>query len=467
MESLWRKFKKRMNVLLVLTIVFLSIFSSFTEIFAQGPPDNPGNFNGNQQHGSQKPSRYQFGNNLSFELQAQHGVNFSISYDENVINRFFGMKINNTDNTSVKIDYLSKFEHPIKTTLRKKSNQEKGSTNTLNESYSPSNIENIFKSIPQSISQSLYQTSKLLVKPSASSTDDYLTLDPNFQFVTYFTVSVEPEKLDSLEVYTLLNYSDFGVVKDFSKYLWAIYVPENQEWISLNSEPIEYGIAFTFDSDQSEIPNIFTLTLVKLEESSLFSPTNLKIFWIILIGIVIVVLLFGILMSSQEYRHFLLNRVLHIDKGAHRLSMEDVLENENRNKIIEIVLYEPGVHFNEILRKTGLSAGNLAWHLDILETFKVVRKQRMGQYLVYYPYYEKNPVAKLDPAVQKSRTTLEIMQIIHDHPGIFQKQIAHRMDLDHKTVKYHIDKLLDAEIIVSEKKGRKTLYYPAQLINGE
>lgn len=448
-------------ILLAFTLII--IITSSTGVLAQGPPDNPGNFNGNQDHGSKKPSRYQFGSNLSFELQAQAGVNFSISYDETVSNRFLGLNINNTENISIQIDYSSQFEHPVKSPIRKGNNLGKEISQSPDILYKKDDeVQSRFDFI-NNIHD--VRVSQPLKTPFSASNEEYLSLDSDFHFDTYFTITLEPDKLQNLEVYTHLNYSDFGSIKDLSNYLWVIYDLEKDEWYSLDTEIIENGILFTLNSDEVEIPEVFTISVIKLPESSIFPPVGTNLFWFIVIGIIIVALLFGILMSPQEYRQFLLNRVLHIDKGAHRLSMEDVLENENRTKIIDLILYEPGIHFNELLRKTGLSAGNLAWHLDILETFKIIRKQRMGQYLVYYPYYEKNPVAKLDPAVQKSRTTLEIMQIIHDHPGIFQKQIAHRLDLDHKTVKYHIDKLMDAGIIVSEKSGRKTLYYPADLVD--
>ena len=169
-------------------------------------------------------------------------------------------------------------------------------------------------------------------------------------------------------------------------------------------------------------------------------------------------------MTNTEYRDYLLNRIIHFNTGPHRLTIEQVLENENRDKIITLILEEPGVHFNEILREIEISAGTLVWHLDILETFKVIQKQRIGQYLVYYPYTVKNPINKLDLKLRKSRTTLEILQLINDHPGMYQNQIARRMDLNHKTVKYHIDKLIESELIMAKKKGRKNLFFPKKIL---
>ena len=142
--------------------------------------------------------------------------------------------------------------------------------------------------------------------------------------------------------------------------------------------------------------------------------------------------------------------------------MEDVLDNKIRNRIISIVMEDPGVHYSELERQVDTSSSNLAWHLDIVETYHIINKRRVGRYLIFYPYIEKNPFAELDISIVKSKTTLEIFQIIADHPGIFQNQISKRMDINRKTVKYHLDKLITAKLITQKKGGTKMSYRPLQ-----
>jgi predicted transcriptional regulator len=180
---------------------------------------------------------------------------------------------------------------------------------------------------------------------------------------------------------------------------------------------------------------------------------------IVIISLLAFIGLFGLAMSKEEYRSYLLNRLIPIKQGPHRLDMEDVLDNENRNKILDIIIDEPGVHYNELLRKTNIAASSLAWHLDILETYKVIHKARVGRYIVFYPYLDKNPFANFNPNIAKSQTTLDIFQIISDHNGLLQSQLARRIDLDHKTVKYHLEKLLEANLIFKRKKGRRYYYH--------
>jgi predicted transcriptional regulator len=140
--------------------------------------------------------------------------------------------------------------------------------------------------------------------------------------------------------------------------------------------------------------------------------------------------------------------------------MEEVLENKNRNKIIELVLDNPGIHFNQLLRKTDLAPGNLVWHLDILETYKVIGKKRVGNYLAYFPYYQKNPISNIDLKLQKSELTLQVLEMIEEKPGIYNKIITDRLEINRKTIDYHIKKLMDLGLINRKKDGRKKKLYP-------
>ena len=164
--------------------------------------------------------------------------------------------------------------------------------------------------------------------------------------------------------------------------------------------------------------------------------------------------------SKKDYFQYLRTRTVPIEKGAHRLSLDEVLENENRNKIIDLILNEPGIHFNELLRKTGLAAGNLVWHLDILMTYKVIGKKRIGNFISYFPYYQKNPISNVNLKLQKSKLTLEILEMIEKEPGIWNNLITKKFKVDHKTIQYHLKKLNELGLIKLEKEGRKKKIYP-------
>ncbi|MFX1568937.1 MAG: hypothetical protein ACFFCV_11295 [Promethearchaeota archaeon] len=184
--------------------------------------------------------------------------------------------------------------------------------------------------------------------------------------------------------------------------------------------------------------------------------------WLIvtIVAITIGVASLVILISKKDYFQYLRTRTIPIEKGAHRLTLDEVLENENRNKIIDLILTEPGIHFNELLRRTGLAAGNLVWHLDILQTYKIIGKKRIGNFIAYFPYYQKNPISNVDLKLQKSKLTLEILEMIEQKPGVWNNLITKKFKVDHKTIQYHLNKLNELGLIKLKKEGRKKKIYP-------
>ncbi|MBN2154627.1 MAG: winged helix-turn-helix transcriptional regulator [Candidatus Lokiarchaeota archaeon] len=254
--------------------------------------------------------------------------------------------------------------------------------------------------------------------------------------------------IDILEISVIVNESQLVA----SDAIWAIY-NETEGWTLLNTVQSDESVNTTITSTPTDI------------FLSVFAPVlNTTPFILIgsIVGVVIISL--TILMSKAEYREYVRNRIIR-QPMKYTLSIDDVLENENRSKIIDLIIDSPGIHFNELLRQTELSPGNLVWHLDVLETYRIIGKKNVGQYLIYFPYYEHNPMSNINIKLSKSDTTLQILSLIEENPGTYANEIADKLDLDHKTVKYHIEKLKENELIEDKKIGRKKLLYPHLNIN--
>ena len=425
-----------------------------SKIFESTPHGNGTQGNNTQGNGTQSPDggknpntrnfQFKFENNFSFNGSSNQNIGISTKYDSDLQNRFFGFHLNNQEYVNISMYARSQFEFTLQEIIHNKN------SNLFVQNQYPLKTTNSF--FPQHLE---------IFSPISASDDGPKEYEADFSYNTFYQIDFTGS-FDTIDIYSLMD-SDLGITPLSNQEIsWAYFDNSTDKWELLPTTIIDANITTSIDDQTIENSQII-LTLVYIS-----SYTIPEFFWtstlgILLIGIAIIILVFGSIMSNQEYRAYLLNRFLPINKGPHRLSMEDVLENENRTFIISTILDHPGIHFNQLLRESQISAGTLAWHLDILETFKVIRKERVGQYLLYFSYLDVNPVSKLDSKLQKSRTTLEIMQLIKDNPGIYQNQIAKRMDLNHKTVKYHLDKLRDADIIISKKLGRRNLFYPIDL----
>ncbi|MHA1328507.1 MAG: winged helix-turn-helix transcriptional regulator [Promethearchaeota archaeon] len=138
----------------------------------------------------------------------------------------------------------------------------------------------------------------------------------------------------------------------------------------------------------------------------------------------------------------------------------DEYNNESRKKIISKILEEPGIHNNELLRRCDLQKGQLQWHLRVLLTHKIIKKAKIGQYVAYFPIFTKNVGdVSIDLTIKKSRTTLNILNVIENNPGINSTNIAKKLNLKRNLVKYHVDKLLRDSLIYSEMNGNKIYFH--------
>lgn len=424
---------KRTFGMLFISLIILSLITQL--VWSAGLAEGPSskytrkNISGNQFKGNYDVNdgitQYNFANRMMFNFSSDSNVSLDITLDTALSDYYFAASAKKASTSSslpaYKMNTIKEYSHPAQGNAGKWRN-------------TPRNGPNSGQNQPTQEDNELF------------------SISPYRQI--YYIIEIENIQE--------LNYSIKIDTEDSDSLSWAYYDSVTSAWYILDSV-VEDGWLIT------SINTADTPTLIESDQIILapvvLEPETSPIFkflednWIyLLIGAIAII--FVLIMSNQEYREYLLNRLPIANKGVHKhLEMEDVLENEVRSKIIELILENPGIHFNEILRYLDISAGQLAWHLDVLETFHVIRKMRVGQYLTYFPYLEQNPISKIDLHLAKSKTTLEILQLINDNPGIYQGQIAKRLDLNHKTVKYHIDKLIEVGAVrIDDSKSKKGLY---------
>ncbi|GAG83302.1 unnamed protein product, partial [marine sediment metagenome] len=103
----------------------------------------------------------------------------------------------------------------------------------------------------------------------------------------------------------------------------------------------------------------------------------------ILIALVLLLSIFEVL-TVKEYRGYFIRKPF-IQKGKSYLTLKDIFENENRLNILKQILNNPGIHQNELMRNCNLQKGQLQWHLDVLLKHRIIKKEKYGQYTIYFP----------------------------------------------------------------------------------
>ncbi len=402
MKQVFSKKWKRSSLCLLILIAILLEFNLFVYFGIAKKERYVSGYEKKAQLKEGEEVHYHFSNNIEFGIKTEVPTNLDIKYDKNIENRETYFEIQNINPISLQIGV-------------KRNMKEYGFSDNPNDPEKGENkLESDYECIYQLKLNESIDKIKLVFKK-----DLEYGLDPNIE------------------------------------YSLALYEEDEKSWELLDTEEI---------SDDSGIYLKSSVTDLKADTDyyiTIYEVSNITYVWIwgsiiLAIGVISIV----IAISKTDFIQYLRTRSTLIEKGAHRLTLEEVLENQNRNQIIDLILNEPGIHFNELLRKTELAAGNLVWHLDILETYKVIGKKRISNYLTYFPYYQKNPISNLNLKLSKSNLTLHILKMIEKEPGIWNSIITQRQKVDHKTIHYHIKKLIDLGLVLIKKEGRKKKLYP-------
>jgi predicted transcriptional regulator len=152
--------------------------------------------------------------------------------------------------------------------------------------------------------------------------------------------------------------------------------------------------------------------------------------------------------------------------GVKYVTPENVLDTEVRKSLYEYIDEYPGSHLREIARELDLKPSNAAWHLRKLEQTNLVRSRVIGGKRVYYIVdggidARREAVAE---AVLRNKNARAIMKYLCDNPGKHLLEIAHALDLNHHTVKWHIKKMYMAELIEGDTSNSVyPVYYPTEI----
>ena len=151
--------------------------------------------------------------------------------------------------------------------------------------------------------------------------------------------------------------------------------------------------------------------------------------------------------------------------GIKYVTPDNVLDTSVRKNLYEYIDEYPGSHLREIARELELKPSNAAWHLRKLEQTNLIRSRSIGGKKVYYLVdggiaARKEAVAD---SILRNDNAFKIMDYLSKHPGKHLLEIAHALDLNHHTVKWHIKKMYMAELVEGDTSHSKyPVYYPTE-----
>ena len=129
--------------------------------------------------------------------------------------------------------------------------------------------------------------------------------------------------------------------------------------------------------------------------------------------------------------------------------------NSRHMQILSYLSEHPGVSETDIINATGFSRGSVSYNLrKLLEDGSVSKISSR-----YYPY-DASPSeteAKAEKVLGNKRRQ-RIFKTILENPGISQKQLTDEMQMPLSTLRWHLGKLADANLIQIEAKQHTLCY---------
>lgn len=141
-----------------------------------------------------------------------------------------------------------------------------------------------------------------------------------------------------------------------------------------------------------------------------------------------------------------------------------------RREIYQLVCETPGSYFFEIVSELAAPQGTLSWHLRMLEKDGLIKSEKFGGKRLFFPKMLRSESAEKAFAILKNDTAAKVFDHIINNPGCYQSEIADKLNIHHDTVRHHILRLQEAELIDIIRDGRTVKYFPGELgkelING-
>ena len=133
--------------------------------------------------------------------------------------------------------------------------------------------------------------------------------------------------------------------------------------------------------------------------------------------------------------------------------------SENKLYIYKYILNYPGVHLRKICRELRLAMGDTQYQLSILEKEGKIKSKRVGNHKHYYPLTISNEQNELILAFLRQETIRDILIYLMENPGSTQKALANFENVSAPTIKWHMSRLIESELVMPKREGKIVKYF--------
>ncbi len=121
---------------------------------------------------------------------------------------------------------------------------------------------------------------------------------------------------------------------------------------------------------------------------------------------------------------------------------EQLLDNENRRLVYQVIRTEPGIHVSKLKELTGMNFRSVQWHLNALEEFRFVRNVNFGKITVYFDFLLEKTHDVLHFYLHKDGCMSVFKQLLM-HPDYQISDIATQLGMPHSTASRTVNILIE------------------------
>lgn len=142
-----------------------------------------------------------------------------------------------------------------------------------------------------------------------------------------------------------------------------------------------------------------------------------------------------------------------------KLMRDEILDNENRERIFNLICKNPGIYFNRITKKLNLSNYILAWHLKMLIKFNFIRSKRIENHEVFFDINLPPENDEMYSFMSKEKSRKIINYLLENQEGITKTKLSKELTIHSSTISKYVDRLEIHKILLKKKLTNKTLYF--------
>ncbi|MHA1150121.1 MAG: hypothetical protein ACTSR8_17955 [Promethearchaeota archaeon] len=143
-----------------------------------------------------------------------------------------------------------------------------------------------------------------------------------------------------------------------------------------------------------------------------------------------------------------------------KLTKDSILKNETRELIFKYIQKNPGTHFNKVLRNLAINNYVTVWHIDILEKFGFIRREKFDNRFIYFEPNMNFEQVKILYYGSNKKCKQIFAYLQENNYGQSKTKIAQELQMHPKTANKYLDAMEKLGMIVKEKIDNNELYFP-------